>query len=579
MLDRRGFIKGVLTVGAAGTVLSVAPNLAGCSPAQSAPSDGQTSAAQANAGTGDASVRPWESTAPEIAESEISETVDTDVVVIGAGVAGMNATAAAAGEGAEVILLEKMTTYSARGMDNGAVGSKLQGEQGININRTDVLKYEAQWSHDKLNQNLFKVWLYQSGEVFDEIIDLIADAGYASGFSAGVMGGRDELEPFYRMYQTNHGFAQSPEIVLDDGTALDAQHAYLKVLETYALDHGAEIRYSTPARQLITDGSGAIVGVFAEKEDGSYLKVNASRGVILATGDIGGNKEMVKEFCPMTLHNLGTGSFVTDAYMPQGANTGDAITMGMWAGAVPQIAPAAPMVHGFGFQMPFGAHAVGWLQVNREGDRYHNEEPNEVSNSNALMNQPGAQGWWLFDGAYDSKVRLMVPGLVGFGGAPMLDNNTTSALEEAVATNQVLKADTIEDLATQLGCPADVLKKTITRYNEVCSSGVDGDFGKREQWLSGTSLDTPPYYAASIMAMWFVTIYGLHCNKYSQVLNAEDTPIKGLFAVGNAQGDFFTDDYPLLTPGISHGRAAVFGRLVGKALAHGELYELKYPGA
>ncbi|MDR0501132.1 MAG: FAD-dependent oxidoreductase [Coriobacteriales bacterium] len=573
--SRRDFLKGALVVSAGATTAG----LAACAPTSALTSDsaqsGQLgSAAQQESPTATASARPWEGSAPKIAEDRITETINTDVVVVGAGVAGMNAAAGASGEGAKVVVLEKAATFSARGMDNGAIGSKLQKEHGIVIDPAEVLKYETQWDHGKLNQNLFKVWLYRSGEMFDEIIDLVADAGYTSGFASGVMGGREDLEPYYRMYQTNHGFAQSPEKLDADGKPIDAQHVYVGILEEFALKHGADIRYSTPAVQLIKDASGAITGVIARKEDGDYIQVNADKGVILATGDISGNKEMVKEFCPMTLHNLGNGSGVVDAYMPQGCNTGDAITMGAWVGAVPQIAPAAPMVHGFGFQMGFGAHAVGWLQVNREGDRYHDEEPNEVSNANAMMLQPGAQGWWLFDGGYADKVLKMVPDNAGFGGTPMIDDSTAGMLEQAVESGQVLKADTLDELANKIGCPAASLKATIERYNQVCANGVDDDFAKRSVWLQGTSIDTAPYYAANIMGMWFVTIYGLHCNAYSQVLNADDNPIPNLFAVGNAQGDFFTDDYPLLTPGISHGRAAVFGRLVGKALAKGKLYSL-----
>lgn len=576
ILDRRGFLKGAMALGAVGAVgaMGAAVGLTGCTTTDDTPATSTTTPSQTSTTDTTTSARPWEGKPPTIADSDIDETIDTDIVVIGGGVSGMNAAAAASGEGAKVVLLEKMETFSARGMDNGAIGTKYQLSQGVDIHRPDVLKYIGQWDHDKFNQNLYKVWLYQSGEVFDEIIDLVADAGYTTGFASGVMGGRDDLEPYYRMYTTNHGFAQTPQV-----EGIDAQHMYVGILEKYAMEHGTEIRYKTPAQQLITDASGAVIGVIALKEDGKYLQLNASKGVIMATGDISGNKDMVKEFCPMTLHNLGNGSGTVDAYIPQGANTGDAITMGMWAGAAHQIAPAAPMVHGFGFQASFGAHAVGWLQVNRDGERYHNEEPNEVSNANAMMNQPAAQGWWLFDSEYQSKVLAQIPDIKGFGGSPMFNDTTASSLEDAVKEGRILKGDTLEDLASQIGCPADVLKKTVDRYNQMCAKGVDEDFNKRDKWLNCTSLDKAPYYAANVMGMWFVTIFGLHCNKYSQVLNTDDNPIKGLFAVGNAQGDFFTDDYPLLTPGISHGRAAVFGRLVGKALAHDSLYQIKYPGA
>ena len=562
-MNRRDFLKGAFVAGAAAAssaaLVATQPGFA-------------SSVAPIEGGAG--SARPWEGKAPEIPASAISETIDTDICVVGAGVAGMNATAGASGEGAKVVLLEKTGSFTFRGQDNGGIGSKLQEAEGVVIDRAEVLRCESEWDHDKFNQNLFKVWLYRSGEVFNEIIDLVADAGYTTGFAAGVVPGRDKLAQYYRMYKTNHGFGQTPEVFDSNGNRVAVQGVYLGILETYALEHGAEIRYNTPAQQLITDSSGAVKGVIALKEDGTYLQVNTSKGVIMASGDISGNKEMCREWCPMTLHNLGNGAGQVDAYTPMGANTGDGLQMGMWAGAVHQIAPAAPMVHGFGRQMPFGAQYIGWLQVNNKGKRYHNEEPNEVSNSNGMMLQPQSQGFWMFDSAYYEKVLKMLPENKTATGTDLVNETSEEMLDRVVQNGEVFKGDTIEEIAAAIGAPPDVLKATVDRYNGMCANGVDTDFSKRDLWLSGTSLDTPPYYAAVVMARWFVTIFGLHCDEYSRVLNVDDAPIPNLFAAGNAQGDFFTDDYPLLTPGISHGRAAVFGRLIGKALAHDTLYDL-----
>jgi succinate dehydrogenase/fumarate reductase flavoprotein subunit len=488
----------------------------------------------------------------------------------------MNAAAAAAGEGASVVLLEKTSGFSARGGDNAAIGTTLQKEQGIEIDKIEVLRYEAQWSKHKINHDLFKVWLYRSGDIFDEIIALCEEAGYASGRVQSLPPHKDILEPFYRMYPTNISIAMTPAETDADGNPIMPQTVYLRILEGYSLDHGVDIRYNTPAVQLVTDNSGAVTGIIAGKEDGSYLKVNTKRGVILATGDIAGDKEMVKAFSPLPLHNLNAGSGVIEMYSPPGANTGDAFRMGMPIGAIPQLAPPAPMIHVPAAQMPFGPPYIGWLQVNNQGERFHEEEPNEVSNANALMVQPGSQAWWFFDGGYYDKVLAMQPENSGFFGAPFVDDTTQAVLDGLVESGDVLKGDTIEELARAIGVPVETFVSTVERYNRICANGSDTDFGKREVWLSGTALDTPPYYAAPINAFWFVIMYGLHCNKYSQVLNGKDEVIPGLFAIGNAQGDFFADDYPLLTPGISHGRAAVFGRLVGKALAHGELYELGF---
>jgi succinate dehydrogenase/fumarate reductase flavoprotein subunit len=556
-ISRRNFIKGAAVSAAAGV-------LAGCAPKVAAPATPEAAATTSTK-------HYWE--VPPEPITDFAKTVDTEIVVVGAGISGLHAADAAAREGAKVIVLEKSTSYTYHGMDNGAIGTKWQKEEGIEIDRTEVLKYKSQWDHHKLNQDLFKVWLYRSGEVFDEIIDMVRAAGGTVSQGLGVTPGRDKLEVYYRQYRTPHTFQVGEA---GDPSDISAnQKGYLGFIAKDAADHGATFYYETAAKQLVTDDSKAVKGVIAQAKDGTYIKFNTSKGVILATGDINGNPEMVEAFSPMPTHGMGKGSGVINAYTPVGCNTGDHIAMGMWAGAVPQVAPPAPMVHGFGsFAIPFSSTVVGWLQVNRDGKRYNAEEPNEVSNANSMMMQPAGIGWAIWDGAYADKVLKMIPSNSGFFGAELINADTPKIVEAALASDPpaIYKGDTLEELAEKIGVPADALKATVTRYNELCAKGVDDDFGKRELWMSGTSVDTAPYYASKMSGMWFVTIYGLHCNEFSQVLDADDKPIANLFAVGNAQGDFFTDDYPLLTPGISHGRATVFGRLVGKALAKGELY-------
>jgi fumarate reductase flavoprotein subunit len=565
-ISRRQFVTGTATGVAAAAVGGV---LAGCAPKTAEPTSAESSTAKPSSVL---AKHTWEVPPEPIPDSSIKETIDTDIVVVGAGIAGVNAASAAARAGAKVVVLEKSTTFTFHGMDNGAIGTKWQKSQGIEIDRTEVLKYKTQYDHHKLNQNLFKVWLYRSGEVFDEVIDLIEGAGGTVSQGMGVTPGRDQLEPYYRQYRTPHSFAVGE---LDTKDPMGGkQKSFIGFMEQDAKSHGAEFRYETAAVQLVTDASKAVTGVIAKAKDGSYIKIKTSKGIILATGDISGNPEMVAAFSPMPTHGLGKGGGTVSAYTPAGFNSGDAISMGMWIGAVPQIAPPAPMVHGFGsFSIPFSASLIGWLQVNRDGERFNAEEPNEVANANSMMIQPGGASWFLFDDGYADKVLKMIPSNTGgMTGGALVDDTTAKTIADAVAATPptILKGDTLEELAQKIGCPADALKATVTRYNELCAKGVDEDFGKRELWLSGTSLDKPPYYASAMMGMWFVTIYGLHCDKHSQVLDKDDKAIANLYAVGNAQGDFFTDDYPLLTPGISHGRCITFGRLVGAALAKGE---------
>ena len=141
------------------------------------------------------------------------------------------------------------------------------------------------------------------------------------------------------------------------------------------------------------------------------------------------------------------------------------------------------------------------------------------------------------------------------------------AVETAVENGEFMKADTLEELAEKIGVPADNLKASVNRYNRMCEAGVDEDFGVPERFLS--SVVDGPFYACKINAWVLAIPYGLHVDNESQVCDNDDNPIEGLYAVGNVQGDFFANSYPVAVPGISHGRALVFGRLVGQNLANG----------
>ena len=190
--------------------------------------------------------------------------------------------------------------------------------------------------------------------------------------------------------------------------------------------------------------------------------------------------------------------------------------------------------------------------------------PYEPYITNARVNTPGNIAWSIFDGDYEKKVRAQAPMT-----ADGLLNGIAEKIDASVEQNLMYRADTLEDLASQLGIPADEFKATVDRYNGMCANGVDVDFGVPKRFLA--SVDTPPFYALNVPAKTLVVPFGLHVNENSQVCTESDEPIDGLFAVGNVQGDFFSFTYPVTCPGLSHGRSLTFGNLVGAALAKGEL--------
>jgi fumarate reductase flavoprotein subunit len=138
-------------------------------------------------------------------------------------------------------------------------------------------------------------------------------------------------------------------------------------------------------------------------------------------------------------------------------------------------------------------------------------------------------------------------------------------LEESVAKGLALKADTIADLAKKMGVPEAVFQQTVARYTEFARKGKDEDFNKDAFILF--TIEKAPFYALPIKSHLLVTVGGLDCDPEMQVLDKQGNKIPGLYAIGNMMGNFFANEYPLLAPGLSHGRAIVLSHILGERLA------------
>ena len=499
-------------------------------------------------------------------EIEIVETIDVDICVVGAGFAGVCAAQSAAEEGGSVVVLEKTEQANGRGLDIGTIGNTWQEEnpdisQYIDAAEAERIYYE--FSHGNCNRYLFRFWAQNSGEAFDHLADYLKENyDIDPAMSSTAVPDRYDAEDWLREMPTCQSFGEG--WYDDEGNWL--MQGVVNKMVTWAEDLGAEFRYEATAEQLVTDDSGAVTGVIASTADG-YIQVNAAKGVILATGDIGGSEEMLAKYCPMALR------VESSVYTPVGANTGDGITMGLEVGAATQHGPAAMMVHPMGSGGPLAqtGDPYAWLDVNLEGFRYNPGIDSTVGMADSMLSQPKATGYSIFDSDYYNKVLQMCPDNTGIDGTACVDETTQDEIDEAVAAADGLcyTADTIEGLAEQLGIDADTLQATVDRWNELCELGEDEDMGLSSDML--TPLDTPPYYASKIPQAILVIIYGLNCDSYSRVCDENDDPIEGLYAIGNVQGNFFSSDYPLVCPGISHGRCLTFGYKLPKAMLNDEL--------
>lgn len=334
-INRRNFLKGALVTGAAAAAAVALP---ACSPA--APSDASDAKSSSKGGETTGAKHTWEEAPEPIAD--IAETQDFDVVVVGAGLAGINAAEAAARNGAKTVVIERNTTFSVRGVDVGHIGSRFHKEQGFDLDPRVAARFLHQASHQTTNYDLIYVWASRSGEVFDYIEDLGSKNGVSmvpalSGTAK--YGNWSTLSDRWRVYPDAVSFVRGGETydMRDDGQPVNVTLGEL--VYNSAVDNGAEFVFEARAEQLVGDAASGITGVVATTKDGKHVQYNAKKGVILATGDIGGNQEMIDAFCPISNRSD------SNCYAPAGFNNGDGLLMGMWAGAAMSKSEAAPMIH------------------------------------------------------------------------------------------------------------------------------------------------------------------------------------------------------------------------------------------
>ena len=512
---------------------------------------GKVSDARAAEDTVASTPHSWEAKPEPIDASSIKTTYDFDVVVVGAGVGGNAAAEGAASEGARVALVEQSGDLTAHGCDNACINSKFQQEMGIEFDKDEIFKLLFRWSQQQANPKLIRTWIDRSGEVFDHYIDLANEAGLGlmSAYSNTSKSDWEDNDEWFREYRTAMSFGSPDEgIIIDIEKFQFLEYHLVEMLANAAKNNGAEYYFNTRAQQLIQDETGRVNGVICTDENGECVQFNATQGVILACGDISGNEEMMQVFCPIALRADSV------AYFPAQGNLGDAIKMGCWAGAAVSRSTAGHAVHPISGS-PLTCLDMSWLAVNRNGERFCAEVPFEPYVTNARMAQPGNIAWSIYDGKFKERVTAQEPNT-----AEALLAGIDDTIESTKDTDLLIVANTLEDLADQLGVPSDTLKATVTRYNELCSSGEDVDFSVPSRFLA--AVEEPPFYAVPMPAQTLAVCFGLHVDDNSQVCTDADEAIGGLFAVGNAQGDFFGCSYPVFCPGLSHGRALAHGKTI-----------------
>ncbi|MCS7115503.1 MAG: FAD-dependent oxidoreductase [Nitrososphaerota archaeon] len=498
---------------------------------------------------------------PPIPESDIKKALAYDVVVIGAGTAGLAAAVSAAEEHAEVALIEKRSIYTARGGDNTALNSKLHRRLGIHIDVEEIIKNLMVISSYRADERLIRLWAYTCGSVMDWLIDMCAEVGVKTWLVFPDREDRyttviDKWPPStvppqwdYRKenpseYPVCHRFGPAPGC---------NQASLLKVLENKAKKLGVDVRYRTEAKRIEKTEDGRVNAVIAKTDGNAYVRFTARKGVILATGDYGGNKTLVEHFVPEDSAKLPP---LMPAWFRLG--TGDGHLMAHWVGAQFEPKPHPVILHHW--------HALGtdpFLMVDRFGKRFVNEDLNVVYFANQCLKRGGI--WVIFDSKWPEHACKLGP---GFFRVWRVNEKVLSEFNEKVESGEVIVGDNIDELAQKMRRVTPELnvqdfKNTIFRYNELCRMGKDLDFGKSPEKLF--PVEKPPFYANwSDTPRFISTLGGLIVNEKLQPVDGRGKPIQGLYCAGNTVGGRFGLDYPPICPGLSHSMAWTYGYIVGK---------------
>ena len=522
----------------------------------------------------------WLGTEPTIDEASITDTWDTDILIVGAGNGGMCAAAYAAKNGLNFRIIEQNgAVMETRGW-YGAIDSSEAQKQGVApVDRAELLSEISRTMGGRCDQRVVKTWIDESAAMHDFVASIMESDPY--NYTCNLTSGDEAKWPDdTQVSQTKLMF---PVQQIDYSTAEKPRN---EVFQEYIEGLGYSIDFNTALAKLEKDDTGRITGVIAQSnDDGHFIRINASKGVLLACGGYPGNPYMMEQLDP-----LGTSVTTACSYAP--ADKGYGIRAAVWAGANLDK-EAAPMLFDRGIIAPgqdagyvesssaFGGKAFPgtikqynpgtqpFLKVNRHGERFANEScPYDFLNYAASLQTDG-----VYAAIMDCKVEENVIAYDQYGCAQIAVDMAKGgalmpALEQQVEAGLAFKADTIEELAEKLGLPVETFAATVARYNELAAKGVDEDFGKEGYRLS--ALAAAPYYGVRQSGGYLIcTMDGIQIDDNMHALDTESKPIPGLYVIGDMSGNYFSHSYPSLLSGAAAGRSATFGRLAGQNAAAG----------
>lgn len=482
-------------------------------------------------------------------EVKIMKTIQTDVVIVAGGPAGLAAAVTVGEHGLKSVILEKSgTTGGAANMGMGPLGidTKIQRAAFNNISVEKALQMHMEYTHYRVDEDLVQAYFHKSADTIEWLQEMGVEF-------AGAFRYFKESEATWHIVKPENGVI-GPR----------AAGAMVKILTQRARELGCDILLETPATRLIVE-NGKVCGAVAVDKDGNGIEVRG-KTVLVATGGFGNNPEMIeKEF----------GLHIGKDYFPFRIPgiTGDGLKM-MWEAGAEKFGANIEAI----YQLPDN---LNWflldavlrqpnLMINQLGDRFMNEGDlgNTTYAGNALALQPGNYGYCIMDEGILKQYKKNGPDIVDIvhPAEAFLDFEGQAKLAVEQGYEAYFEAETVPELAGKLGIDADKLQATLDEYNAMCRCGVDSLFHKPQKYLHPIT-GKGKYLVGKYYLGAYGTVGGVRVNKYCEVLSPDHLPIEGLYSAGSDANTLYGDSYNFTLPGNSMGFAVNSGRMAGESMA------------
>lgn len=464
-------------------------------------------------------------------ESTEDRTETVDVLVIGGGGTGLSAAMSAIDNGAEsVMVVEKLGRLGGSTSVSGAVvaaeDTYYTRETGI---ETDYDKWLAEWKASS-DSDIGVIGKDPGFPTYDRVSQYFLEVGETVNWL------QDNGVATWVEYPYFPGMKyQVPDYLISDGAAdPEGGHYLIEHMASWLEDKGADVRLNTSGTKLITNDDGDVIGATVEDKSGSY-DVYTNKGVVLATGGFAASEEMMEKYLPQFADWI-------DLTTAGAGDTGDGMRMAEEVGGVMYSDPYVITLGSTSRNStlnPFCMSVNLWYRmvVGSDGKRFFDEGGMPYQATVALSQTSDGVAWALGDSTFEQ----------------------VDLLDAAVDGTEVVKADTIEELAEAMGVDVDTLVASVNTYNEASKTGVDSEFGKSAAYLSPIS--TAPYYAVRIYVCTGGTIAGVKTNSDYQVIKEDGTAIKGLYAGGETSNrEMYAYAY---SSGSGVGYALASGHTIG----------------